>query len=49
MEIILDSEAFEFFDLDEGRFRMEAGEFEILAGSSSADADLALRGTIALD
>ena len=49
VEIILDSEAFEFFDLDEGRFRMEAGEFEILAGSSSADADLALRDTIALD
>ena len=49
VEIILDSGAFEFFDMDEGRFRMEAGEFEILAGSSSADADLALRGIVTLD
>lgn len=46
VEIILDAESFEFFDMDSGDFRMESGEFEILAGGSSAD--LVLSGIVKL-
>lgn len=44
--IILDDEAFAFYDIDSHKFVVEPGEFEILVGNSSAD--LPLRASIVL-
>lgn len=44
--IILDDEAFAFYDIDSHKFVVEPGEFEILVGNSSAD--LPLRTSIVL-
>lgn len=44
--IILDEEAFAFYDINSHKFVVEPGEFEILVGNSSAD--LPLRASIVL-
>lgn len=46
VEIILDEEAFRFYDLDSHKFIVEPGDFEIYVGNSSAN--LPLKGRIRL-
>ena len=41
----LDERSFAFYDVDEARWRVEAGEFELLVGASSHD----IRSTLAVD
>ena len=44
--VLLDADAFSFYDIDTHAFRLESGIFEILAGGSSAS--LPLSATIEL-
>ncbi len=46
VRILLDEEAFAYYDVESHRFVVEKGTFEILAGPSSAD--LPLKATVVL-
>lgn len=46
VEIILDSEAFKYYDSSEHKWVLEPGEFQILVGGSSRD--LPMKGTVVL-